>query len=69
MVRAYLKSAVAGAFLLGFATAALAVNGEFGNMCRRVSQPAKTHRPTAPSMGSILATPIASAVRRPWASS
>jgi YHS domain-containing protein len=33
MVRAYLKSAVAGAFLLGFATAALAVNGEFGNMC------------------------------------
>ena len=33
MFRAYLKSAVAGAFLLGFATAALAVTGEFGNMC------------------------------------
>jgi YHS domain-containing protein len=33
MVRAYLQSAVAGAFLLGFATAALAANGEFGNMC------------------------------------
>jgi len=33
MVRAYIKSAVAGAFLLGFATAALAVTGEFGNMC------------------------------------
>ena len=33
MVRAYLKPAVAGAFLLGFATAALAVTGEFGNMC------------------------------------
>ena len=33
MVRAYIKSAVAGAFLFGFATAALAVTGEFGNMC------------------------------------
>ena len=33
MVRAYIKSAVAGAFLVGFATAALAVTGEFGNMC------------------------------------
>ena len=33
MFSAYLKSAVAGAFLLGFATAALAVTGEFGNMC------------------------------------
>jgi len=33
MVNAYLKSAVAGAFLLGTATAALAVTGEFNNMC------------------------------------
>ena len=34
MVRTYIKSAlVAGVFLLGFATAASAVNGEFGNMC------------------------------------
>ena len=33
MVKAYLKSVVAVAFLLGMATAALAVNGEFGNMC------------------------------------
>jgi YHS domain-containing protein len=33
MVRAYLTSAVAGAFLLGMATAAVAVTGEFGNMC------------------------------------
>ena len=33
MVGVYLKSAVAGAFLLGTATAALAVTGEFGNMC------------------------------------
>ena len=31
MVRTYLTSAVAGAFVLGMATAALA--GEFGNMC------------------------------------
>ena len=33
MVKAYLKSAVAGAFLLGMTTAALAVTGEFNNMC------------------------------------
>jgi len=33
MLRAYITSAVAGAFLLGLATAALAVTGEFGNMC------------------------------------
>ena len=33
MFSAYLKSAVAGAFLLGSATAALAVSGEFDNMC------------------------------------
>jgi YHS domain-containing protein len=31
MVKAYLKSAAAGAFLLGMATAAFA--GEYGNMC------------------------------------
>ena len=36
--------------------AALAANGEFGNMGDGVSQPVK-HRPTARSMGSILATP------------
>ena len=33
MVSTYLKCAVAGVFLLGFATAALAAKGEFGNMC------------------------------------
>src|SRR6476660_1928978 len=33
LVRAYLTSAVAGAFLLGMATAALTVTGEYGNMC------------------------------------
>ena len=33
MVRAYIQSAVAGAFLLGLTTAAWAANGEFGNMC------------------------------------
>ena len=33
MVRAYITSALAGAFLLGLATAALAVTGEYGNMC------------------------------------
>jgi YHS domain-containing protein len=33
MVKAYITSAVAGAFLLGLATAALAITGEFNNMC------------------------------------
>jgi YHS domain-containing protein len=33
MIRGYITSAVAGALLLGLATAALAVTGEFSNMC------------------------------------
>jgi YHS domain-containing protein len=33
MVRTYVKSAVAGVFLLGSATAALALHGEFGDQC------------------------------------
>ena len=33
MVRAYITSAVAGVFLLGLTSAAVAVTGEFGNMC------------------------------------
>jgi hypothetical protein len=33
MIRSYITSAFAGALLLSFATAALAVTGEYGNMC------------------------------------
>jgi len=33
MVKSYVTSAAAGAFLLCMATAALAVTGEYGNMC------------------------------------
>ena len=33
MLRSYITSAFAGALLFGFATAALAVTGEFNNMC------------------------------------
>ena len=33
MVRGYITSAFAGALLLGLATAAMAVTGEFSNMC------------------------------------
>jgi YHS domain-containing protein len=33
MVGVYLRSAVAGALLLGMTTAAMAVTGEFGNRC------------------------------------
>jgi len=33
MVRSYITSAFAGALMLGLTTAALAVTGEYGNMC------------------------------------
>jgi hypothetical protein len=33
MLKAYIMPAIAGAFLLSLTTAALAVKGEFGNMC------------------------------------
>ena len=33
MIRAYITSAFAGAFLLGLATAAMALTGEYSNMC------------------------------------
>jgi len=33
MVRAYITSAISGALLLGMTTAALAVTGEYDNMC------------------------------------
>lgn len=33
MIRSYVTSALAGAFVLGVATAALAATGEFNNMC------------------------------------
>ncbi len=33
MIRGYITSAVAGALLLGLATAAMAATGEFSNMC------------------------------------
>jgi YHS domain-containing protein len=33
MVRSYITSALAGTLLLGLATAALALTGEYGNMC------------------------------------
>ena len=33
MVRAYIRSAIAGAVVLSMATAAMALTGEYGNMC------------------------------------
>ena len=35
MTRGYITSAFAGALLLGLTTAALAVNGEYDNMCTK----------------------------------
>jgi len=34
-MKTYISSALAGAFLIGMATAALAVTGEYDNMCTR----------------------------------
>ena len=58
MLKAYVMPAIAGAFLLGLATAAWAVNGEFGNMCAAVSQPVRRPKPTARSMRSFWARPL-----------
>ena len=64
MVRAYITSAMAGAILLGMATAALAVTGEYGNMCTMGPAMGKQIKPIAPSMPRFKARPIASAARR-----
>ena len=59
MVRAYIQSAVAGAFLLGFATAALAASGEFGNQCSMALAMGKDVQTDCSIFGST----------EPWASS
>ena len=51
MLRTCMKSTIAGVFLLGLATAALAVNGEFGNM-RAASLAAGKDTPTDCSINS-----------------
>ena len=53
MLRAYVTSAVAGAFLLGMATAALALTGEYDNMCTMGLAMGKDIKTTAPSMGRL----------------
>ncbi len=64
MVGVYLKSAVAGAFLLGMATAAMAVTGEFGNRCTMGLALGKDVQ-TDLSMRSFKARPTASLIRSP----
>ncbi len=49
MSRGYITSALAGALLLGLTTAALAVTGEYDNMCTQGLASGKDVRPTAPS--------------------
>ena len=66
MRRSYITSAFAGALLLGLGTtAALAVTGEFNNMCTEGLAPAKTYRRTARSTRTLKARPTASAASRP----
>ena len=67
MLKVYIMPALAGAFLLGLATAAWAVNGEFGNLCAASLAGGKETQTDCSINGQ--ARPIASAVRRPWASS
>ena len=69
MVRAYLTSAIAGAFLLGMATAALAVTGEYGNMCTMGLATGKQIQTDCSINSQLKARPIASEARRPWPSS
>ena len=69
MVRAYLTSAVAGVLLLGMATAALAVTGEYGNMCSMGLALGKDIQTDCSINAQLEAKPIASAARRPWPSS
>ena len=65
MRRSYITSAFAGALLLGLTTAALAVTGEFNNMCTEGLSLGKDIVRTAPSMRKFKARPIASGARKP----
>jgi hypothetical protein len=65
MTRTTILSALAGALLLGVASAALAANGEFDNMCTEGLALGKDIKPIAPSTRRSMARPIASAMRRP----
>ena len=65
MVGVYLKSAVAGAFLLGMATAAMAVTGEFGNRCTMGLALGKDVQTDCSVNRSFKARPTASSIRSP----
>src|SRR4029077_13679185 len=67
MLRTCMKSTIAGVFLLGLATAAFAVNGEFGNMCA-ASLAAGKDTPTDCSINGqyVSRQDLLLAVRRPW---
>ena len=69
MVKSYITSAFAGALLLGFATAALAVTGEYGNMCSMGLALGKDIQTDCSINARSKARPTASAARRPWPSS
>ena len=65
MVRGYITSAFASALLLGLTTAALAVSGEFNNMCAEGSLSARTSTRIARSTVTSRATPTALVAIRP----
>lgn len=65
MVRAYITSAVAGAFLLGMATAALAVTGEYDNMCTMGLALGKDVQTDCSVNSRFKASPIVSAANLP----
>ena len=69
MVRAYITPAVAGAFLLGMATAAMALTGEYGNMCTMGLALGKDIQTDCSIHAQLQGRPIASAAKRRWLSS
>ena len=60
-MKTYISSALAVAFLTGMATAALAVTGEYDNMCTMGLAGGKDIKTTAPLMRKFKVRPTASA--------
>src|SRR5262245_46486949 len=69
MFKAYVMPAVAGVFLLGLATAAWAVTGEFGNMCAMSLAAGKDTQTDCSIHAQLQGKTYCSAIRRPWLSS
>ena len=65
----YLKSAVAGVFLLGSVTAALAATGEFDNMCTLGMATGQDVKTDCSINAQLVGKTYCLAARTPWPSS